>query len=328
MFSMMQTFIQEILRDYEEKRNKARSSKEKRLQEVYERVPRIQKIDEELQKTGISISKALIKGVDDPEKTIESFKQSLDKLKQERAILLTENNIPLQYLHDNFDCNECNDTGFVSSGQKCRCFKQQLITKAYNMSNLARVLKKENFQSFNLDLFSDQPFDGQVLTPKQNMMDILNVSEGFVFNFDEDNEDNLLFYGETGLGKTFLTNCIAKALLDRGKIVIYQTSFKLLEILEELRFKNNNDKEKYNLLFDADLLIIDDLGTEMTNTFTNSEIFNIINSRLLSNKKTIVSTNLSPKEMMDRYDDRIFSRLFSKFTVLHFFGKDLRWEVK
>ena len=324
----MQTFIQEILRDYEEKRNKARSSKEKRLQEVYERVPRIQKIDEELQKTGISISKALIKGVDDPEKTIESFKQSLDKLKQERAILLTENNIPLQYLHDNFDCNECKDTGFVSSGQKCRCFRQQLITKAYNMSNLARVLKKENFQSFNLDLFSDQPFDGQVLTPKQNMMDILNVSEGFVFNFDEDNEDNLLFYGETGLGKTFLTNCIAKALLDRGKIVIYQTSFKLLEILEELRFKNNNDKEKYNLLFDADLLIIDDLGTEMTNTFTNSEIFNIINSRLLSNKKTIVSTNLSPKEMMDRYDDRIFSRLFSKFTVLHFFGKDLRWEVK
>ena len=328
MFSMMHTFIQEILRDYEEKRNKARSSKEKRLQEVYEKVPRIQKIDEELQKTGISISKALIKGVDDPEKTIESFKQSLDKLKQERAILLTENNIPLQYLHDNFDCNECKDTGFVSSGQKCRCFRQQLITKAYNMSNLARVLKKENFQSFNLDLFSDQPFDGQVLTPKQNMMDILNVSEGFVFNFDEDNEDNLLFYGETGLGKTFLTNCIAKALLDRGKIVIYQTSFKLLEILEDLRFKNNNDKEKYNLLFDADLLIIDDLGTEMTNTFTNSEIFNIINSRLLSNKKTIVSTNLSPKEMMDRYDDRIFSRLFSKFTVLHFFGKDLRWEVK
>ena len=138
-----------------------------------------------------------------------------------------------------------------------------------------------------------------------------------------------MFYGETGLGKTFLTNCIAKALLDRGKIVIYQTSFKLLEILEDLRFNNDTkDRTKYNLLFEADLLIIDDLGTEMTNTFTNSEIFNIINSRLLSNKKTIVSTNLSPKEMMDRYDDRIFSRLFSKFTVLHFYGKDLRWETR
>lgn len=325
---MMQTFIHEILREYEDKRNRARASKEKRLQEVYEKVPRIKEIDNELQKTGISISKALIKGVDNPEKTIESFKSKLDQLKQERAILLTENNIPLQYLDDNFTCNQCKDTGFVSSGQKCRCFKQQLITKAYNMSNLSNVLKKENFQHFNLDLFSDEPVEGQSLTPKQNMMNILNICEGFTFNFDEDNEENLLFYGETGLGKTFLTNCIAKALLDKGKIVIYQTSFKLLEILEDLRFKNNNDKEKYNLLFEADLLIIDDLGTEMTNTFTNSELFNIINSRLLSNKKTIVSTNLSPMEMMTRYDDRIFSRLFSKFTVLHFFGKDLRWETR
>jgi len=324
----MHTFIHEILRGYEEKRNVARSSREKRLQEVYEKVPRIEKIDKELQKTGISISKSLIRGVDNPEKTIEAFKQKLDQLKQERAILLTENNIPIQYLDENFTCNECKDTGFISNGRKCRCFRQALIIKAYGMSNLSNTLKKENFQHFNLDLFSDETFEGQSLTPKQNMMGILNVCEGFTFNFDEDNEDNLLFYGETGLGKTFLTNCIAKALLDKGKIVIYQTSFKLLEILEELRFKNNNDKEKYNLLFEADLLIIDDLGTEMTNTFTNSEIFNIINSRLLSNKKTIVSTNLSPKEMMDRYDDRIFSRLFSKFTVLHFFGKDLRWEIK
>lgn len=327
---MMQVFIHEILRDYEEKRNRARASREKRLREVYEKVPTIEKIDKELQKTGISISKALIQGVDDPEKVIGDFKQKLEQLKQERAILLTENNIPLHYLDENFDCNECKDTGFLSSGQKCKCFKQQLIIKAYNMSNLSNVLEKENFKHFNLELFSDEIFEGQSLTPRQNMMSILNVCEGFVFNFDEDNEENLLFYGDTGLGKTFLTNCIAKALLDKGKIVIYQTAFKLLEILEELRFRNNHttDKEKYNLLFEADLLIIDDLGTEMTNTFTNSEIFNIINSRLLANKKTIVSTNLSPKEMMDRYDDRIFSRLFSKFTVLHFFGKDLRWEVR
>ena len=157
-------------------------------------------------------------------------------------------------------------------------------------------------------------------------MNILNICEGFAFNFDVNSKDNLLFYGETGTGKTFLANCIAKSLLDKGKIVIYQTAFKLLEILEDLRFGKNSNRDKYNLLFEADLLIIDDLGTEMTNTFTNTELFNIINSRLLSNKKMIVSTNLSPKEIMDRYDDRIFSRLFSKFAVLHFFGKDLRWE--
>ncbi|MDI9476113.1 MAG: ATP-binding protein [Natronincolaceae bacterium] len=322
---MLQSFAYEILKDYERKRNEARKSKEDRLQEVYEKVPRIREIDEILQKTGITISRALIQGVDNPKKTIDDLKRELDQLKQERAVLLTENNIPLQYLDDNFSCASCNDTGFLPDGQKCGCFKQQLITKAYDMSNLSNVLEKENFQSFNLDIFSDEPFEDQSLTPKQNIMNILNICEGFVFNFDI-NEDNLLFCGETGTGKTFLANCIAKSLLDKEKIVIYQTAFKLLEILEEIRFRDSDNKEKYNLLFETDLLIIDDLGTEMTNTFTNSELFNIINSRLLSNKKTIISTNLSPMEIMDRYDDRIFSRLFSKFTVLHFFGKDLRWE--
>ncbi len=328
---MINKYIHEILRDYENKRDRAKAFREKRVQEVYDKIPSIKKIDKELHKTGIAISKALINGVDDPQKTIDDFKLKLEELKRERAILLTENNVPLHYLDINYYCNNCNDTGFLPSGQKCRCFKQQLINKAYDMSNLSNVLEKENFKFFNLDLFSSESFEGESITPKENMMNILNVCEGFVFNFDEDNEENLLFYGETGLGKTFLTNCIAKSLLDKEKIVIYQTSFKLLEILEDLRFrssKDSNNKEKYNLLFEADLLIIDDLGTEMTNTFTNSEIFNIINSRLLSNKKTIVSTNLSPKEMMDRYDDRIFSRLFSKFTVLHFFGKDLRWETQ
>lgn len=324
---MMQSFIHEILRDYENTRDRAKDLREKRLNEVYEKIPKIEKIDEELQRTGISISKALIMGVDDPEKTIESFKTRINKLKQDRAFLLTEHNIPMQYLDQHYMCTECKDTGFMQSGQKCRCFKQKLITRAYDMSNLSNILEKENFKHFNMNLFSDEIFEGQSISPKQNMMEILNICEGFTFNFDENKEENLLFYGDTGLGKTFLTNCIAKALLDRGKIVIYQTAFKLLEILGDLRFRNSN-KEKYDLLFEADLLIIDDLGTEMTNTFTNSELFNIINSRLLANKKTIISTNLSPKEMMDRYDDRIFSRLFSMFTVLHFYGKDLRWETK
>lgn len=323
---MMQSFTHEILRDYERKRDKAGKLKENRLQEVYEKVPKIREIDEKIQKTGIKISKMLIQGTDDPEKIVKELEQELKELKQERAVLLTENNISLQYLDDNFSCEDCSDTGFLPGGERCKCFKQQLIVRAYNMSNLSNVLEKENFQSFDLDIFSDEPFEGQKSTPKTNMMNILNVCEGFVFNFDVNDEENLLFYGETGTGKTFLANCVAKSLLDKGKIVIYQTAFKLLEILEDLRFGRNSNKDKYNLLFEADLLIIDDLGTEMTNTFTNTELFNIINSRLLSNKKMIVSTNLSPKEIMDRYDDRIFSRFFSRFTVLHFFGKDLRWE--
>lgn len=150
-------------------------------------------------------------------------------------------------------------------------------------------------------------------------------------NFTKENEENLLFYGDTGLGKTFMSNCIAKALLDKGFTVIYQTSFKMFEIIEEYKFHNINNsisKENYNNLFECDLLIIDDLGTELTNTFTVSELFMILNTRLLNKKKTIISTNFSLSKLAETYTERISSRIFDKFTLVKFVGKDLRWESK
>ncbi|MCC5909557.1 MAG: ATP-binding protein [Clostridiaceae bacterium] len=324
---MKEQFVKEILRSYERKRDKNKIALENRIEEVYIKIPEIKDIDGRIKKLGIALSKALINQPENPQEILSDFKHQLEQLKQQKAFLLTENNVPLQYLEEQYHCKPCKDTGFLAHGKKCNCFKQQLINHAYSMSNLTNVLKKENFHSFNINLFSDEKFNTQEETPKENMLTTLNICEGFVFNFDADNEENLLFYGATGLGKTFLANCIAKALLDKGKVVIYQTSFKILEILQEIRFQSSNDKARAQLLFDADLLIIDDLGTEMTNTFTNSELFNIINSRLLANKKMIISTNLTPKEIMDRYDDRISSRLFSKFSMLKFYGKDLRWET-
>lgn len=323
---MKNQLIKDILKQYERKRDRNKDQKNKRIEEVYYKVPEIRGIDDEIRKVGLTLSKALLNEDNNPQAVLQELKASLEKLRQQKAFLLTENNISLEFLEDQFDCKQCKDTGFLSKGEKCSCFKQQLINHTYAMSNLSNVLKKENFHAFNINLFSDEAFQNQEKTPRENMLHILNICEGFVFNFDSDNEENLLFYGATGSGKTFLANCIAKALLDKGKVVVYQTAFKLLEVLEDLRFHNSNDKEKAQLLFEADLLIIDDLGTEMTNTFTNSELFNIINSRLLANKKTIISTNFTPKDIMDTYDDRIFSRLFSKFTMLKFYGKDLRWE--
>ena len=319
--------IKDILKEYEWKRNAARKNKEARIQEVYDKIPRIEAIDKEINKLGLSITRAIINQTNDPEKILAELKIKLETLRQEKAFLLTENNIPIQYLEEQYQCQHCKDRGFLPTGGKCNCLKQQLINQAYSMSNLSSVLLKENFQSFNINLFSSEVFSGQPISPRENMMEILNTCEGFVFNFDKSNEENLLFFGPTGLGKTFLANCIAKALLDKGKIVIYQTAFKIFEILEAIRFHNSQDKDKYNLLFEADLLIIDVLGTEITNTFTNSELFNIINSRILSDKKTIISTNLAPKDFSIRYDDRIGSRLFSKYTVLKFFGNDLRWQT-
>lgn len=328
---MKKSFIKEILLEYEKKRDNAEKELEYRKSQVYEMVPRIKELDEKIGKIGIKISKSILQNIENYEENVEKIKEHTEKLKQEKAILLTENNIPLDFLKINYECNTCKDTGFLNNGLKCNCFKQRLIDRAYKMSNISHMLEKENFQTFNIDLFSNESFEDENLTPRENMLQVLNTCEGFVFNFDNDNDENLLFYGTTGLGKTFMCNCIAKSLLDKGKIVVYQTSFKILEILEEYKFSRDKTPElrmSYELLFDCDLLIIDDLGTELTNTFTNVEIFNIINTRLINNKKTIISTNNSPLKIAKEYSDRIYSRVFGKFTILKFYGPDLRWESK
>ncbi|WP_425448751.1 ATP-binding protein [Dethiothermospora halolimnae] len=327
---MYKKFIKDILKEYEKKRDRAIGDQEKRKKEVYSKVPEIKEIDKTITNTGLLISKELLKNPDNYEDKLKEIKDKMEVLKRKKAILMTENNIPLEYLDINYTCNQCKDTGFLENGKKCNCLKQSLINKSYKMSNLNHVLEKENFHSFDISIFSPEPFEGEKLTPRENIMEISSICEGFVHNFNIDNEENLLFYGTTGLGKTFMCNCIAKALLDKGNIVIYQTAFKILEILGDRKFgkdkKNKLNASEYDLLFDADLLIIDDLGTELTNSFTNTEIFNIVNSRLIKGKKTIISTNLSPMEIANTYTDRIFSRIFSKFTALKFYGPDLRWE--
>ncbi|TCO77948.1 ATP-binding protein [Marinisporobacter balticus] len=326
---MHKKYIKEILLEYEKSRDFEKKQLDKRKSEVYEVIPKIKEIDTEIGKTGILISKAILGNTSNYEDAVSNIHKKMERLKQEKAILLTENNVPIHYLHLNYQCSNCKDTGFVNSGKKCNCFKQKIINRTYAMSNLNKILKKENFHNFNIELFSDQPFEDEHLTPRQNMLHILNVSEGFVINFNARPTENLLFYGTTGLGKTFLCNCIAKSLLDKGKIVVYQTAFKILEILEDYKFnkkRTSDTEEVYHLLFDSDLLIIDDLGTELTNTFTNTEFFNIINTRLIQNKKIIISTNLSPDELANTYSDRIFSRIVGSFTKHRFYGKDLRWE--
>ncbi|NBG88105.1 ATP-binding protein [Isachenkonia alkalipeptolytica] len=323
---MFQQYIKEILREYDRLRQQSEDLKKQRREEVYRRVPRIKEIDQEIARLGLMLSKSIIEAPGESQQLMDRISKEMENLKEDRAMLLTENNIPLSYLEKVYHCEQCKDRGFLGNGKKCACFKQKLIDRAYNLSNLTNTLDKENFHSFNIDLFSTEPYGEEKRSPRQNMMHLLNTSEGFVMNFKDPQTKNLLFYGGTGLGKTFLANCVAKALLDRGHIVIYQTSFKMIEVLEDLRFRRSQNKEEYNLLFEADLLIIDDLGAELTNSFTNSELFNLINSRILRGKKIMISTNLSPMELAERYDDRIFSRLIAHFDVLKFYGEDLRWE--
>lgn len=326
---MYNKILKEITLEYSKLRNINENRQKYRVKEVYKNIPAIEKIDEEIRNTGLEVSKSIILDKENAKENMEKAKEKIEKLKMEKAYLLTECNIPLDYMEMKYNCPNCKDTGYNTDGSKCVCLKQALVSRAYEMSNLDNVLEKENFHTFNLNIFSDKPFESEGISPRENMKDILQISESFVKNFNINNGENLLFYGTTGLGKTFMSNCIAKELLDRNYIVIYQTAFTILDILERRRFGKGDkslDEYQYRLLLDCDLLIVDDLGTEVSNTFTNAEIFNIINTRIIRGKKTIISSNLTPKEISDIYTDRVFSRVLENFIPIKFYGEDLRWE--
>ncbi|WP_195251908.1 ATP-binding protein [Romboutsia sp. 1001713B170207_170306_H8] len=328
---MKESKLREILVSYERKRDKAESDLEIRKKDVYNQIPEIKNIDDEVSKIGLKLTKLVLSNPSNKDEILLQSKEKMAELRSKKEFLLKQYKVPDWYLDVQYNCNICNDRGFLKNGNKCNCLKQEIINDAYKMSNLSRVLDSQNFSTLDTSIFSKEKISASNVSPYENILEIISIAELFIMHFDKDNGENLLFYGDTGLGKTFMCNCIAKELLDKGYLVIYQTAFKMFEIIEDYKFKNSNShisKDNYENLFDCDLLIIDDLGTELTNSFTNSELFNIINTRLLSGKKTIISTNLSPMQLGSEYAQRIFSRVFDRFKMVKFIGKDLRWENK
>ena len=211
----------------------------------------------------------------------------------------------------------------------CSCLKQRIYNVAYNKSNMGN-LERENFSTFNIKLFSDKPnkeLYNSENSPRKNMEIIKEKSISFIKNFDDPNEKNLLFTGNTGLGKTFLTNCIASEILKQGRTVLYQTAPVMLDTIIDEKFGKIDTKLFYNVL-DVDLLIIDDLGAETQNNYKIEQVFNIINTRLLNQNhkitKTIISTNLTIEELFNFYTTRIGSRLAGNYRFLRFYGEDLR----
>lgn len=319
--------IKDIHYQYAQTRLANEKALEARLKSLYSRIPRLRAIEEELSQLGIEIAQAVLKSPAHLESVNETYARASKQLLSERAYLLTEHDVPLEFIEMQYTCPICRDTGYVENNARCQCFNRKLIEHLYEMSNIRNRIESENLKTFRIDIFSDQPLESGK-SQRDNIATILSAVEQYIYQFDPKDSPNLFFYGPTGQGKTFLCSAIAKALLDRGHVVVYQTSFKLIDIIEKYHFGSKDviSKEKYQLLFDAELLIIDDLGTEFNNSFTNTEIFNIINGRLLAKRPTVISTNLSLKDVEKVYGTRVSSRIFGEFDIYKFFGPDLRWK--
>lgn len=316
-----------ITRIYNQKQLRNRYNQTKRQEEIYEKIPRIHEIDYNIATISVKRAKEMLNG---NESALSCLKQELEELAEEKRLLLLRSGFPENYLNLQYDCSDCQDTGYIN-GTKCHCFKQASIDMLYTQSNLRDILKTENFQNFTLEYYDNAEMNSLIgKTQMINMAEIHDICQNFVRCFGTEFE-NLFFYGDTGVGKTFLSNCIAKELLDHSFSVIYLSAIELFDLFSRITFSDDmleDSNELLQFITECDLLIIDDLGTELTNTFTNSKLFYCLNTRYLRKKSTIISTNLTLDKIHDTYSERIFSRISSNYTLLKFFGTDIRIKKK
>ena len=314
-----------ILRHYDFLRTQVQREAEERRQALYQRIPRLEEIDQELRLLGVETAKQALRAPKEAEQTLQTLRQNQQRLKAEKEALYRQHQIPLDYCAPRYHCLKCQDTGFVD-GVACSCFSRALVEEAYASSNLSQVLGEENFDHFSLDYYSPDPYPGEACSPRENINRILAVCLRFTKNFGKET-NHLLLYGSPGLGKTFLCSAMAKELLDRGIPVFYATAPALFLQLEKEQFREEAETEPegfFAQLLAVELLIIDDLGTEFFTSFTASRLFALLNTRLLWGKSTIISTNLSLADLAERYTDRVASRLMGNFTALKFYGDDIR----
>ena len=314
--------IRKILLEYENIRRRNEQLRENRIQDVYARIPEIKEIDQLIADTGLEMTNSVL--LQNGDANIETYKRKIDKLSERKKQLLKSFDYPEDFTKLQYDCNHCMDTGYFE-GRKCYCFNEKQIKYSYEDSNLQLVMNKENFDNFKLDYYSKQK-DESGVSPYEQMSDILKISKKFIKDFDGEGP-SLLFFGNPGLGKTFLSSCISKSLLDSGKKVYYQSASNIFDSYEKYYFdktKQSSHERELNLLLNVDLLIIDDLGTEHINKVTTPFLFKILNHRVVNKKKMIISTNLSLTQLKEIYSERVISRLIGNFLPLKFIGEDIR----
>ncbi|HKM03298.1 MAG TPA: ATP-binding protein [Lachnospiraceae bacterium] len=307
-----------ILRSYEEKQLNSRHALEMRYEEVYKKTPSYKDLEDAISSISVSQGRKLLAGDED---ALPELKIMIHELKEQKHLTLIKAGFSKDYLTPVYDCSLCKDTGYIN-GKKCLCFKQAIINLLYEQSNIRELLQTDNFSTLSFEYYQGDDLD--------KFKNAVDTCKNFVKNFNSDYH-NLFFYGTVGTGKSFLSGCIAKELIEKGNVVIYFSSTALFEVLSKHTFDFKAKEELSHLLEDlyhCDLLIIDDLGTELTNAFVASQLFSCLNERHIRKNATIISTNLSLEELSDRYSDRIFSRITSHYEVCKLSGPDIRMYKK
>lgn len=307
-----------ILREYDAIQLKNERLLSERKAEIADRLPAYEELTSAAASLSVSYGKKMLLN---GQGNMAEYHEKMQEISRKKRELLLANGYPEDFLSPIYDCPDCKDTGFVN-GEKCHCLQSRIINILYSKSNLQKVLQAENFSVLSYDYYKGEDL--------QNFKKAVENSLSFVRNFDTEYQ-NLLFYGSVGTGKTFLSNCIAYELLQHGYSVIYFSASGLFEMLSKQSFSSSEKEVLYKTqedLYNCDLVIIDDLGTELTNAFTNTHLFSILNERSLRKKPVIISTNLSLEGLKERYSERIFSRVTNTFTFRKLSGSDIRMRKK
>ncbi len=319
------TLHDKVMKEYEKKQQNRNAESLKNLNELYDIYPEVKQIDNEISTLAIKHAARIISEGITPENAVEAVKSEKDILLKKREMILKD------YVQSDtgYSCSICKDTGTIN-GNKCKCYmetlKKIMLSQIDGSKNLSFDFENDTFDNFSLSWYSKETDPKIHVSPYENMESVYRICRMFCADFDKE-KGNLYFCGPSGTGKTFMASCIANELMRNGYSVVYQSAYKLFQFMEDYKFcriEREANISMYDSIYNCDLLIIDDLGTEFGTAYTCSVLFDVLNTRLLNEKSTIISTNLSLGNLEKKYTDRVASRIIGNFELIRFMGDDIR----